>query len=243
MPDSDQHLGTGAWYSTRFEKQRFLRRIFDDTAPRYDRIVRWGWFGTDATYRRNALLRAGVKPDMRVLDVASGTGLVARSLMSILRSPDLIVCVEPSPGMIAELRKTVPTIHHETTAERIPEPDASFEFLTMGFALRHVDDLEETFREFRRVLKPNGKALILEVTPPAGPGKLLFRMYFKYLLPALSLALTADRQYWRLMRYYYESMEQMVSGEEILAKMRQAGFARVERRVLLGCFTEYLAER
>ncbi len=244
MPESHRPFVRGAWYATPDEKQRFLRRIFDDTAPNYERIARWGWFGTGAAYRRGALLRAGVTPEMRVLDVASGTGPVARSLMEILRSPGQIVCVEPSAGMIAESRKTVPAVHHQTTAERIPEPDASFDFLSMGFALRHVDDLDATFREFRRVLKPGGRALIMEVAPPpSGAGKAAFRLYFKHVLPALSLGITADRKSWRLMRYYYDSMEQMIPHEEILAALRAAGFARVERRTMLGCFAEYLADR
>lgn len=244
MTQSHRPFVRGAWYATPEEKQRFLRRIFDDTAPHYERITSWGWLGTGDAYRRDALLRAGVTPDMRVLDVASGTGPVARSLMKILRSPGQIVCVEPSAGMIAQSRRTVPAVHHQTTAESIPEPDASFDFLAMGFALRHVDDLGATFREFRRVLKPGGRALIMEVTPPPSrAGRAAFRLYFKHVLPALSLGLTADRKAWRLMRYYYDSMEQMTPGEEILAALREAGFAHVERRTMLGCFTEYLAER
>ncbi|MEX0760692.1 MAG: methyltransferase domain-containing protein, partial [Tistlia sp.] len=150
MTNRHKPFVVGDYYSSPAEKQDFLRAIFDRTAPHYEGIARWGWFGSGEIYRRNALRRAGVTPAMKVIDVASGTGPVGRALMKILSSPDQIVCVEPSAGMIAESRKTVPAVHHQSTAEALPVPDQSFDFLTMGFALRHVDDLDATFREFHR---------------------------------------------------------------------------------------------
>jgi len=234
----------GEYYATPAEKQQFLRDIFDRTAPYYEGIARWGWFGSGHIYRCNVLKRAGLKPDMRVIDVATGTGQVARALMTILESPDQIVCVEPSAGMIAESKKTVPCVHHQATAENLPAPDASADFLTMGFALRHVDDLDATFREFRRVLKDGGKALVLDVTlPEHRVGRAFFTAYFKHILPALTLVFTRDREAWRLMKYYWETMAQMTGREEVADIMREAGFRSVTHRVMLGCFSEYEAVR
>lgn len=244
MTDSRRPFVVGSYYETPEEKQRFLRAIFDRTAPYYEGIAHWGWFGTGAVYRRRALLKAGVTPKMRVIDVASGTGPVARALMQLLESPDQIVCVEPSAGMIAESRKTVPSVHHQSTAEKLPEPDQSFDFLTMGFALRHVDDLDETFREFRRVLKDGGKCFIMDVTVPEHPvGRALFKAYFKHILPTLTQLFSRDPEAGRLMRYYWETMEQMTPREEIVTFLREAGFRTATHRVYLGCFSEYEAVR
>lgn len=244
MTNSHKPFVVGDYYSSPTEKQDFLRGIFDRTAPYYEGIARWGWFGSGEIYRRNALRRAGVTPGMKVIDVASGTGPVARAFMTILDSPDQIVCVEPSAGMIAESRKTVPAVHHQSTAEALPVPKQSFDFLTMGFALRHVDDLDATFQEFRRVLKPGGTALIMDVTMPEGKlGRLLFRVYFKHLLPFFTLIFSRDRESYRLMKYYWETMEQMVDRNEIVEILRAAGFRTARHKVLLGCFSEYVAER
>lgn len=244
MTDSRKPFVVGGYYTTRDEKQKFLRRIFDRTAPYYEGIARWGWFGTGGIYRRNVLRRAGVTRNMRVIDVASGTGPVARALMTLLDSPDQIVCVEPSAGMIAESRKTVPCVHHQATAEALPVMDESFDFLTMGFALRHVDDLDATFEEFHRVLKVGGKALVLDVTMPSGRvGRFFFRAYFKHILPALTLVFSRDSEAHRLMKYYWETMEQMTDREDVQTIMREAGFRSVKHRVLLGCFSEYEAIR
>lgn len=242
--DSRKPFVVGEYYAGPAEKQQFLRDIFDRTAPYYESIAAWGWFGSGGIYRRNALRRAGLRRDMRVIDVASGTGPVARALMRLLDSPDQIVCVEPSAGMIAESRKTVPCVHHQATAENLPVADQSFDFLTMGFALRHVDDLDATFREFRRVLKDGGTALILDVTMPDHPvGRFFFRAYFKHILPALTLVFSRDREAHRLMRYYWETMEQMMGRAEVAEVIREAGFSRVDHRVFLGCFSEYKAMR
>lgn len=244
MAESHRPFVVGDYYRSPEEKQQFLREIFDRTAPYYESIARWGWFGTGDLYRRNVLRRAGVRPDMRVIDVASGTGPVARALLSILRGPEQLVCVEPSAGMISESRKTVPSVHLQATAEALPVEDRSFDFLTMGFALRHVDDLEATFREFHRVLKDDGKALVLDVTIPDNAfGRLLFKTYFKHVLPRLTLLFSRNREAHRLMKYYWETMEQMTGRDHVADILRAAGFRSVTHRVLLGCFSEYEAVR
>ncbi len=242
MTDHHKPFVRGSYYTSSSEKQRFLRQIFDVTAPYYEGIARWGWFGTGTYYRRAALLRAGVLPDMRVIDVASGTGPVARALIKILNNPDQIVCTEPSAGMIAEAKKTVPCEFHQATAESLPVSDESFDFLTMGFALRHVDDLDDTFREFRRVLKAGGKVLIMDVTmPDHRVGRWFFTLYFKRLLPLATRIFSRNREAGRLMRYYWDTMEQMTPRDEIVPMLRDAGFREARHRVYLGCFSEYEA--
>jgi demethylmenaquinone methyltransferase / 2-methoxy-6-polyprenyl-1,4-benzoquinol methylase len=242
--DARKPFVVGRYYDGPEQKQRFLREIFDRTAPLYEAIARWGWLGSGDVYRRNALKRAGLQANMRAIDVASGTGPTARALVRIVGRPEQVVCVEPSAGMIAESRKRLACVHHQATAEQLPVPDSSFDFLTMGFALRHVDDLDATFREFRRVLKPGGKALILDATVPDGRvGRALFTAYFKHVLPKLTLAFSRDRQAYHLMTYYWETMEQMTRPEEVTAIMREVGFRGVEHRVFLGCFSEYEAVR
>jgi demethylmenaquinone methyltransferase/2-methoxy-6-polyprenyl-1,4-benzoquinol methylase len=138
----------------------------------------------------------------------------------------------------------VPCVHHQSTAEKLPVQDGSFDFLTMGFALRHVDDLDATFREFRRVLKDGGTALVLDVTiPDSRIGRVLFKAYFKHVLPALTLVFSRNREAYRLMKYYWETMEQMTGRGEVAGIMREAGFRMVTHRVVLGCFSEYEAIR
>ncbi len=242
--DNRKPFVVGEYYETRDEKQKFLRDIFDKTAPYYEGIARWGWFCSGETYRKDALRRAGFQKEMKAIDVASGTGPVARALLHFVESPDQVVCVEPSAGMIEESKKTVPCVHHQSTAESLPVEAESFDFLTMGFALRHVDDLDATFAEFRRVLKDGGKALVLDVTiPDSAIGRFFFKAYFKHILPAFTLFFSGDHQAHRLMKYYWETMEQMTDREEVAQILREAGFSEVTHKIVLGCFSEYQAVR
>ena len=231
-------------YDVAEEKQTFLRKIFDDSAPHYESIARLGFFGSGQWYRRDALRRAGLRPGMRVLDVASGTGPTARAIRDIVGDEALITCLEPSAGMLAESKKTLGCEHIQATAEAMPVADASYDFLTMGFALRHVDDLEGAFIEYRRVLKPGGKVLILELTLPASRlARFFLKLYFKHTLPLIVRIFTGSREAAHMMWYYWDTMEQVVPPEMVVQALRGAGFAKVERRVSIGLFSEYEAQR
>ena len=230
-------------YSAPDEKQRFLRKIFDDAAPHYESIARLGFFGSGQWYRRDALRRAGLKPGMRVLDVASGTGPTARAIRDIVGDEKLITCVEPSAGMMAESQKQLGCEHIQATAEAMPVPDESYDFLTMGFALRPVDELEGAFAEYRRVLKPGGKALILELTlPESRVARSILKLYFKYTLPTVVRVVSGKRAA-EMMWYYWDTMEHVVSPDAVMGALRRAGFAKVERRISVGLFSEYDAVR
>ena len=89
------------YYQTEQDRQAYLRQIFDDTAPDYDRIEAMLAWGTGSRYRREALLRAGLKTGMMVLDVGVGTGLVAAQACILTGSPDLVTGLDPSLGMMA----------------------------------------------------------------------------------------------------------------------------------------------
>jgi demethylmenaquinone methyltransferase/2-methoxy-6-polyprenyl-1,4-benzoquinol methylase len=225
-------------------KPEFVDRLFDEGAKHYDGIVDWGFFRTGAHYRRWVLRRQGLKPGDRLLDVACGTGLVAVEARRVLGTAEHITCLDPSEGMLAIARAKLPATFVLGHAERMPFADDSFDFLTMGFALRHVTSLAETFREYRRVLKPGGKLLILEVTKPAGRfGEFFFRIYFGRIYPALTRLFTRSDSARKMMRYYWETMDACVPPTAVLAALRDAGLAEAKNTMQLGLFSEYTARK
>lgn len=229
-------------YASTEAKPAFVNRLFDRGAKYYDGVVDWGFLRSGSYYRRWVQQRHGLKPGMRVLDVACGTGLVAVEAAKILGGAKDLTCLDPSEGMLAVARTKLAATFVVGRAEAMPFADNSFDFLTMGYALRHVTSLEETFREYRRVLRPGGKVLILEVTKPTGAlGRFLFRVYFGKIYPALTQLFTRSRDARDMMRYYWETMEACVPPPAVLEALRTVGFSEVKRVRMGGLFSEYVA--
>lgn len=239
------HPPIRGYYDAPSGKRPFVRRIFDDAAGDYDRVERLMALGSGPWYRRRALSRAGLRAGMRVLDVAAGTGLVAREAALLCGGGRLVLGVDPSLGMLAVASRTVPNVRLALgTAEALPVADASADFLSMGYALRHVSDLGQTFREYHRVLRPGGTACVLEITRPARPLHLsLLRIYMRWVVPALTRLAARRSGSQRLWSYYWDTIEHCLPPERILDAMRGAGFIDVRRHVELGIFSEYVGRK
>lgn len=240
--DMQPHPTLTARYATPEAKPEFVNGLFDRGAKHYDRVVDWGFLRSGAGYRRWVQRRHGLQPGMKVLDVACGTGLVAVEAAKILGGAEDITCLDPSEGMLDVARTKLAARFIVGRAEQMPLPDASFDFLTMGFALRHVSSLEAAFKEYHRVLRPGGRVLILEVTKPSSPvAGFFFRQYFGRIYPALTRLFTRSADAGDMMRYYWETMDTCVPPEAVLAALRTAGFGEVRRGTQLGLFSEYSA--
>ena len=223
-------------------RERFIRAAFDDTAVDYNRLERILGLGSGSWYRRQALVRAGLAPGMQVLDLGVGTGLVSHEILRLTHEPERLVGVDPSPGMMAQAQLPPQVRLLEGRAEALPLPDASIDFLVMGYALRHIDDFSVACAEFRRVLKPGGRLLILEITKPAGRVKtLLLKAYMRGVVPLLARVVSRAPDTPRLWRYYWDTIAACVAPAEVLATLSAAGLRDASRYVELGIFSEYRA--
>ena len=144
-------------------------------------------FGTGPWYRRQALRRAGLTPGMQVLDVGTGTGLTAIQAARLSGGGANVTGVDPSVGMLANARLPEGMRVIEGRAEALPAADGSFDFVSMGYALRHVADLRAMFGEFFRALRPGGRVCVLEITRPSGARATRWlRVYLRYLVPVVA---------------------------------------------------------
>jgi demethylmenaquinone methyltransferase/2-methoxy-6-polyprenyl-1,4-benzoquinol methylase len=242
---NQQPLPAETRYWTRTDnRQRVVNALFDRSAEHYDRACGILSFGSGQSYRRQALDRAGLRAGMHVLDVGTGTGLLAREILHLLGSSGCVVGLDPSWNMMAAGRRELNLQFVQGLGERLPFPDALFDFVTMGYALRHVPDLDQTFAEYRRVLKPGGRLLVLEVTRPTSPlGLALARVYFGTVVPLITRIGTGSANAAELMRFYWETIAQCVPPETVVSSLGRAGFAAHSRAVVHGIFSEYTATR
>ncbi|MFN0300131.1 MAG: class I SAM-dependent methyltransferase [Burkholderiales bacterium] len=230
------------YYANDDDKRRFIRTIFDSTAQDYDRVDRLLAFGSGSWYRRRALQRAGLAPGAKVLDVAVGTGLLAREMVTILGADGDIIGIDPSPGMMAGGAMPPAIKLVQGRAEALPFASRSFDFLTLGFALRHLEDLRSVFTEFRRVLRPGGRLLLLEITRPEGRiANTLLRAYMRGVVPLMSRTVARHHDTPRLYRYYWDTIEACAPPTDVLSTISDAGFSGADRYVELGIFSEFRA--
>lgn len=214
------------YYAEDQERQSFLNELFNRTAYQYRNIDKATGFGSGLWYRRKVLQGAGLKEGMRALDVACGPGLVAQCARDIVGPSGMVIGLDPSIGMLHEAQKGACRNLVRGVGERLPFPDESFDFLSMGYALRHVTDLKTAFLEYRRVLKPGGIVVLLEISRPRSPLLLaLSRFYIKTVLGAAFAVWTGNRDMKTLMAYWWDTTESCVPPPAILDALREAGFA------------------
>jgi demethylmenaquinone methyltransferase/2-methoxy-6-polyprenyl-1,4-benzoquinol methylase len=239
-PPTAPHAPLLRHYADPAQRDRFVQALFDGGAPSYDRINAIFSLGTGARYRRDALKRAGLAPGKRLLDVATGTGLVAREALAILGRPEDVIGLDLSAGMLRQARGALPIPLLRGRAEALPLADGSVDLVSMGYALRHVADLVTTFGEFRRVLRPGGRVLLLEIDQPSGAAAhAALRFYLGRVVPALSRWIGRGGQDRHMMEYFWDTIDACVPPAAIEDALRQAGFAEIGCNVQLGIFRAY----
>ena len=216
--------------------------LFDASAEHYDWICDVMSFGSGRWYRKDALLRSGIKEGMHILDVGAGTGVVSLIEQNLVGDNGFVVALDPSKGMLGEAVNLGVKRATLGLGEKLPFPDNSFDMLTMGYALRHVADLNEAFSEYLRVLKPGGKILLLEITRPESTLlRFVLKTYMKGVIPILTRIFRKSADAQELMRYYWDTIEHCVPPATIVDALKKQGGLSVDRHVALGIFSEYTA--
>ena len=212
------------------------RTLFAPLGPTYDRYASLLSFGQDPRWRRFLVSRIDAGAGDTVLDVATGTGAVAREL--IRQTGCTVVGLDQSPEMLSEARRRLgPDVRVvEGSAEQLPFADASFQGLTFTYLLRYVDDPAATLRELARVVQPGGTIASLEFALPHGLWRALWELYVRAALPAAGRAISPG---WRRVggflgasiRDFYARWPE----ERLLQAWRDAGIDDVRaRRLSLG---------
>ena len=229
-------------------KREQVKQMFDSIAPNYDKLNGTLSLGIDDYWRSDALKELGKYPHQQLLDIATGTGDFAILAQKILQ-PEKITAVDISEGMMnvgkekvnAKGLQDIITFDVQDCAN-LTFDDNSFDAATVAFGVRNFEDIDKSFQEVLRVLKPGGVFLFIELTTPQEtPMKQLYATYTKYVMPVLSgLFNTEQRAY----NYLPESIAAFPQGKEMMLILKKNGFTNIRlRRYTLGITTLYLAEK
>jgi demethylmenaquinone methyltransferase / 2-methoxy-6-polyprenyl-1,4-benzoquinol methylase len=217
-------------------RSEHARSLFAPLGPTYDRYAALLSYGQDPRWRRFLVSRIEAGPGDRVLDVATGTGAVARELVRAKRCS--VVGLDQSPGMLAEARRRVNGSVElvEGSAERLPFADGEFAGLTFTYLLRYVEDPEATLAELARVVRPGGTVASLEFGVPGGIWRPLWELHVRAVLPAAGLAIGGGwRQVGSFLGPSIRGYAARWPAARRLAAWRAAGLDDVqERRLSLG---------
>jgi demethylmenaquinone methyltransferase/2-methoxy-6-polyprenyl-1,4-benzoquinol methylase len=220
-------------------KKREALELFRGLPRRYDALSAALSFGQDPRWRRALVDAVGPPRGARVLDVATGTGMVAAELLS--RGDCTVVGLDQSPEMLGAARARFADDARvelvEGQAERLPFEDASFDALTFTYLLRYVEDPAATMRELARVVRPGGPVASLEFgVPPWAPARAAWRFYTAVGLPTLGRV--ASREWAEVGRFLGPSIRGFYARhplDRIVGYWREAGLTDVRvRRMSLG---------
>ena len=235
-------------YNQSGSKKKQVADMFDNIAKRYDFLNRLLSLGIDKIWRKQAIEQLRDKNPKIILDVATGTADVALETARRLQ-PEKIIGVDISIEMLNIGRQKIAkqSMRHiielrQGDSENLPFQDNTFDAITVAFGVRNFENLEAGLAEMRRVLKPNGKLVVLEFSKPnVFPFKQLFQFYFKNILPLIGKWTSRDA---RAYSYLYESVQSLPEGEAFLNILQNIGYKSYQcKKLTLGICSIYTAEK
>ena len=215
------------------ERAQYVQGMFARISARYDVMNRLMTGGRDIAWRRKVVRLAELGPNAHLLDVATGTGDI---LIEALKQQPQVLAIgsdftfemmlrgKPKAGAERVAWNTADALH-------LPFPDSTFDAVTSGFGVRNFIDREQAFREQRRVLKPGGRVICLEISkPPKNLLRPFFLFFFNKIVPFVGGLISGQRDAYT---YLPQSVNEFLTPDELRASMERAGLREVTYRRLM----------
>ena len=215
------------------ERARYVQGMFARISTRYDLMNRLMTGGRDIAWRRDVVRLAGLSPDARLLDVATGTGDI---LIEALRQhPDALAIGSDftfEMMVTGKAKDGAQAIRwNSADALRLPFPDNTFDAVTSGFGVRNFIDREQSFREQRRVVRPGGRVICLEISkPPRNLLRPFFLFFFNKIVPFVGGLISGQRDAYN---YLPQSVNEFLTPDELKVIMERAGLREVSYKRLM----------
>ena len=228
-------------------KKEQIAEMFDNISKKYDFLNHFLSFGIDILWRKQAIRKLKKDRPKLILDIATGTGDFALEALAL--DPDKIIGVDISEGMLAIANKKLikkgvgDRIQMQLgDSEKLPFENDTFDAVIVAFGVRNYENLEKGLSDMLRVLKPEGKTVIVEFSKPTKfPMKQLYNFYFKYVLPKIGRLVSKDNAAYT---YLPESVEHFPDGVQFEHILTNVGFKNTECISLtFGISSIYIAQK
>ena len=216
-------------------KKGLVQNVFDQVYDQYDLMNDFMSLGIHRLWKKNLLNMMNPSPKQKLIDVACGTGDIAKLFLNNVNKLSKITCVDPNKGMIRKGKEKLKRYDNlnwiVSPAEKLPLPDNSYDLYTISFGLRNTRNLDKALLEAYRVLKPGGRYLCLEFSKIQNSNlNFIYKNYSK-LIPAIGKLIVGKSEPYK---YLIKSIENFLNQEELIELMKKNNFKKCTYRNLSG---------
>jgi len=216
-------------------KKGLVQNVFDQVYDQYDLMNDFMSLGIHRLWKKDLINMMNPSPNKRLIDVACGTGDVAKLYLKHVNKNTQITCVDPNKSMLKKAKEKLNKFNNlkwvNASAEKIPITKNSFDFYTISFGLRNTKSLDKALSEAFRLLKPGGRYLCLEFSKIQNPGlDFVYKNYSK-LIPSIGKLVVGEKKPYE---YLVKSIENFVNQDELIDLMTKSGFKKCTYRNLSG---------
>ncbi len=216
-------------------KKGLVQNVFDQVYDQYDLMNDFMSFGVHRLWKKDLLNMMNPSSNQKLIDVACGTGDIAKLFLNNVNKKSYVTCVDPNIGMIKKGKEKLKKFNNLNwvlaSAEKLPMDINSFDFYTISFGLRNTKDLNKSLSEAYRVLKPGGRYLCLEFSKIENIGlDFIYKKYSK-VIPSIGKLIVGENEPYE---YLVKSIENFVNQDELIDLMKKNGFQNCTYRNLSG---------
>ena len=216
-------------------KKGLVQNVFDQVYDQYDLMNDFMSLGVHRLWKKDLLNMMNPSSNQKLIDVACGTGDIAKLFLNYVNKKSFVTCVDPNIGMIKKGKEKLKKFNNlnwvVASAEKLPMTINSFDFYTISFGLRNTKDLNKSLSEAYRVLKPGGRYLCLEFSKIENSGlDFIYKKYSK-VIPSIGKLIVGEKEPYE---YLVKSIENFVNQDELIDLMKKNGFQNCTYRNLSG---------
>ena len=216
-------------------KKGLVQSVFDQVYDQYDLMNDFMSLGVHRLWKKDLLNMMNPTSNQKLIDVACGTGDIAKLFLNYVNKKSYVTCVDPNIGMIKKGKEKLKKFNNlnwvVASAEKLPMTTNSFDFYTISFGLRNTKDLNKSLSEAYRVLKPGGRYLCLEFSKIENSGlDFIYKKYSK-VIPSIGKLIVGEKEPYE---YLVKSIENFVNQDELIDLMKKNGFQNCTYRNLSG---------